>query len=90
MQSRRPPQPNRSIGGGLGQLKSKDTAVLDLVPILGIHPEVELRTFCVLHKGGLLHNMMGITHAMYVSLTIRSGSYALVVLPDRTLQCIQR
>jgi hypothetical protein len=34
------------------------------VPILGIHLEVELRTFCVLHKGGLLHNMMGITHAM--------------------------
>jgi hypothetical protein len=26
------------------------------VPILGIHPEGELRTFCVLHKGGLLHN----------------------------------
>ena len=35
-----------------------------LVPILGIHPEGTLRTFCVLHKGGLLHNMMGITHAM--------------------------
>eukprot|EP01047_Picozoa_sp_COSAG01_P084394 COSAG01_NODE_18095_length_1101_cov_1.375250_1_plen_36_part_10 len=24
-----------------------------LVPILGIHPEGTLRTFCVLHKGGL-------------------------------------
>jgi hypothetical protein len=35
-----------------------------LVPILGIYLEGELRTFCVLHKGGLLHNMMGITHAM--------------------------
>ncbi len=29
-----------------------------------ITSEGTLRTFCVLHKGGLLHNMMGITHAM--------------------------
>jgi hypothetical protein len=45
--------------GGPGNSQARS-----LVPILGIHPEGELRTFCVLHKGGLLHNMMCTTHAM--------------------------